>query len=207
MRFASDQRDEWLDSAFDRKYGTDTGGIIDDMSQLGVDSVHGQNAFGYEGIQLPVFRRILADLHVTPNDYVFIDFGSGKGRAVMMAAEQHFAAVHGVEFSPVLHEIARRNCAQFRRRNPGSSPISLYCQDAAEFQIPDGNLVCFFYNPFNEQVMRKVLDNIAVALEKSPRELLIAYRNPSCAGLLDAYPFLSPTASNSTYRVYRARRG
>ena len=205
VQMAAQARARWLDDAFDRKYGTRTGGIIDDMDALRVHAPNREAAFGYQPIQMDVFARIWSDLKVHPPDFTFVDFGSGKGRAVMMAAERGFAAVHGVEFSPVLHELAVSNCAQFRRKNPAASPIHLACADAAASAIPDGDLVCFFYNPFGETVMRQVLDNLAAACARSPRRLAVAYRNPSCAALLDGYPFLEREVGNATYNIYRAR--
>lgn len=204
LEHADDLRCDWIDAGFDRKYGTDTSGIIDDMSELGVHTRHREHASGYQGIQIPVFRRIMADLGIEPREFVFVDFGSGKGRAVMMAAERQFAAAHGVEFSPVLHQLAQHNVSLFRRQNTGASPITLHCLDAADFDIPAGDLVCFFYNPFDANVMAKVLDKLAAAYVKGPRRMLIAYRNPVCADAFDVHPYLKPIHTNPTYRIYAA---
>ena len=43
-------------------------------------------AIPYEPIQAFMFRRILAEVRVDPRDYAFVDLGSGKGRAVLLAA-------------------------------------------------------------------------------------------------------------------------
>ncbi len=202
LRFVKEVRHAWSEGDFDRKYGTDTGGVVDDMEQLGVSKEHAAHAFGYEAIQLDVFARIMADLQLSPADYTFVDFGSGKGRAVMMAAESGFASVLGVEHSPVLHRAAMENCEKLRRKNPTASPISLSCQDAAELEIPDGDLVCFFYNPFDGTILRRVLDKLAAAYQNRPRKLVVVYRNPSCPDVFDSFPFLRLIRSNSSYRVY-----
>jgi SAM-dependent methyltransferase len=206
LDYANDRRLDWIDAGFDRRYGTDTGGIIDDMGALRVDSENRVYARGYQGIQVPVFRRILGDLcsnlDVDPPRFTFVDFGSGKGRALMMAAERNFAAVHGVELSPELHKIAEQNVALFRLRNPAASPISLRCQDATELPVPAGPLVCFFYNPFDGPVMTRVLTNLAAAHRSEPRRLVVAYRNPESAGVFEAQAFLRLARANSAYRLY-----
>lgn len=204
VEYADDTYRDWVDAGFDRKYGTDTSGIIDDMNELGVHTRNREHACGYQGIQIPIFRRIMADLGVDPRGLVFVDFGSGKGRAVMLAAARQFAAVHGVEFSPVLHMAALRNAELFQRQYSGASPIMLHCLDAADFNIPAGDLVCFFYNPFDGNVMAKVLDNLAAAYARAPRRIVIAYRNPVCADVFDAHPSFKLASTNPTYRIYAA---
>ena len=198
-------RRRWVDSSFDRQYGTDTQGITDDMSELGVFTEHRHNAFGYEGIQIPVFRNMLRELNLDPAEYAFVDFGSGKGRALMMAAEHGFARAYGVEFSPVLHEIAQKNAAIFRQRNPRACPIELRLQDASEFSLPDENLVCFFYNPFDDKVMQQVIANIAESYARHPRKLAVAYRNPVCAERFDNLGFLQLVSATRAYRLYKSR--
>ena len=198
-------RRRWIDAGFDRQHGTDTQGIIDDMTELGVFTAHRPNAQGYEGIQIPVFRKMLRELNLDPAEYAFVDFGSGKGRALMMAAEHGFARAYGVEFSPVLHDIAQKNAALFAQRNPRACPIELHCQDAAEFSIPDENLVCFFYNPFDDKVMQRVITNIANAYARRPRKLAVAYRNPVCAEQFDNLGFLQLVSATRGYRLYKSR--
>jgi predicted RNA methylase len=39
----------------------------------------------------------------------FVDIGSGKGRALIIAAEYAFKRIIGVEYSPSLATICRRN--------------------------------------------------------------------------------------------------
>jgi SAM-dependent methyltransferase len=206
LEYANDRRLDWIDASFDRRYGTDTGGIIDDMGELRVETDNRAHARGYQGIQVPVFRRIFGDMtrnvDVDPREFTFVDFGSGKGRAVMMAAERGFAAVHGVELSPKLHEVAEKNVALFRARNAAASPITLRCEDATALAIPSGPLVCFFYNPFDGHVMTRVLDNIVAAYRRAPRRLVIAYRNPESASVFDAHPFLRLASASSVYRLY-----
>ena len=59
LRFAKDVRQAWREADFDRRYGTDTGGVVDDMERLGVSKERAAHAFGYEAIQLDVFARIM----------------------------------------------------------------------------------------------------------------------------------------------------
>lgn len=192
----------WADARLDRRYGISTAGIDDDLAGLGADGEHRQHGYGHEPIQLSVFRDIRRSLPIDPARFTFVDFGSGKGRALILAAEMRFREVIGIEFAPTLHNVAQNNVAVFRARNPRASRITLLCQDAATYDLPHGDLVCFFYNPFDAVVMRKVLAKIEQALASEPRRIVVVYRNPSCQDLLDATPFLRLQSGRPEFRVY-----
>jgi hypothetical protein len=70
----------------------------------------------------------------------------------------------------------------------GVSNASVIHADATEFSFPDGELVVYLFNPFTEEVMRKVVTN----LQNSPaKKLYVIYTNPVCAGVFDSSGFLS----------------
>ena len=56
-----------------------------------------------------MFRQIMRHVSLSAGEDVFVDYGSGKGRVVIMAAESPFRKVIGVEFSAQLHAIAKEN--------------------------------------------------------------------------------------------------
>src|SRR5689334_20151383 len=98
-------------------------------------------------------RGVLDGLQVDYAQFPFIDYGSGKGRVLIVAAGFPFKEVIGVEFSRELHETALKNIARIRRDMIRCGEVtSLHC-DAASFQPPGSNLVCYFYNPFGPPVM------------------------------------------------------
>src|SRR5262249_10777707 len=72
-------------SEFDRKYGVDTDGEVGGwtyLSDLEIPSpnwIYGRN---YAGIEPERFFPIIESLPIRFEDYTFIDFGSGKGRAL-----------------------------------------------------------------------------------------------------------------------------
>lgn len=192
----------WQDGAIDRKYGTDTGGILE-KEALAAHGEHSGASTGYEAIQVPLFRRIMRDVPARPSEHVFVDFGSGKGRALLMAAEYGFKRVIGIELSPLLHQVAAANAARVKGRTE-LSPIELHCGDAAQYDVPEEDVVCFFYNPFGRVVMRKVVANLEASYLRRPRRLLVAYRNPVCADLFDSSRVLRLSFANRHYRIYEA---
>lgn len=95
------------------------------------------------------------NLPIDPREYAFVDFGSGKGRVLIAAAQRPFLKVVGVEYSKELHEAALRNIRSAKRLRCRN--ITCLCMDAAEFSIPDAPCVLFFYNPFGNATMDRVL--------------------------------------------------
>jgi len=194
----------WREKSFDRRFGISTFGIDVDVAALGATGEHVAQSAGYEPIQLPVFKAIMRAVRIDPRQYLFIDFGSGKGRALVLAARYGFKRVIGVEFAPSLHEIAARNVEIYRSRNKRSPPVDLHCADAAHFAIPDGDAMLFFYNPFGFEVLSKICRNIEAAFRSRPRTLIIAYRNPVHANVFDSADFLTRQALNDAFAIYRS---
>jgi SAM-dependent methyltransferase len=199
----SGRLNDWRDAALDRAYGIETCDLVPAPRGDGEHPAHG---YHYEPIQLAVFRRIMAALAIDPKRYTFVDYGSGKGRALLLAAEYGFRRIIGVEYASALHEVARRNVARFRAANPAGAAIELHCADAASFELPHDDSVCFLYNPFDDVVMRKVLSNIERSLQLRPRRVLIVYRNPKHASLLSECRFLRCLARNATFEIHEARQ-
>ena len=193
---------EQTDRDFDGRHGVETGGFIP-LDRLGV-SPDGQNlGTAYSGTPPDLFRAALAALPIDYRSFTFVDFGSGKGRAVLMAAGYPFKRVVGVEFSPVLHRIAERNLATYRgERRCG---VRLECADATTFPLPDGPLVCYFANPFQRDAMALAVDNVRASVERRPRPVYVVYFTPVLEDVLAAAPFLEKAGAGDLFSVYRTR--
>ena len=75
------------------------------------DSPNRQFAVRYQPSSVEEFGRLMGKLDVDHREFVFVDYGSGKGRVLMLAADYPFKRIVGVEFSPPLDRIARENIA------------------------------------------------------------------------------------------------
>ena len=54
----------------------------------------------YQPTEPALFHEMLAALNITFEDFTFIDLGSGKGRALLMASDYPFLRIVGVELLP-----------------------------------------------------------------------------------------------------------
>jgi predicted RNA methylase len=125
----------------------------------------------------------LASLAIEHGRFTFVDLGSGKGRALLMAALLPFRRIIGVEFAPALHRQSLENVRRFVHEEQRCRDIEPLCMDAATFEFPEEPLVIFMYNPFGPEVMREVVGRVLDSLRRAPRELYVLYANPFHADL------------------------
>jgi hypothetical protein len=77
-------------SDFDLKYGVEIAGDIGGrtyLSDLNIPSPNRIYGKDYSGVAPERFLAILSSLNLRFEDFTFIDFGSGKGRALLLASE------------------------------------------------------------------------------------------------------------------------
>lgn len=189
----------------ERALGIATMGRVEAVEAAGAGTrpQHLDNAVFYAPLQFPKFDRLMrAARPFDPARYTFIDYGAGKGRALALAAGMGFRRIVGVELFESLCRQARENIDALARRDPGAAGIELLCMDAAAYQPPPGPLFCYFYNPFDDVVMRKVLARLEAACRAEPRPIIIAYSNPQHAAVFDSAPFLTARYRSDVMCVY-----
>jgi len=206
-QYVTARRRNAVQSKFDREFNVDTAGLIS-LAHLDVDSpnwIHGQN---YGPTSPATFEAVMNALSIDVSKFTFIDFGSGKGAALLYALAFPFQKIIGVEFSLQLHRCAESNIARYPLAN-GRAIRSIHC-DAAKFEIPREPLVTYFHNPFSGVIMDAVLTNIRSSLQNSPRAAYVCtVRIEDDLSNLAAGDFLSPlkeglTPEKLTYRIYAA---
>lgn len=197
--------EQWLaDWAFDYWNGVDTRGTIDQEDLEFGDSASAVYSSRYVAVGPRLFHQMVGALRIPHKEFTFVDIGSGKGRALLMASAWPFRRILGVELSPKLHSVAVRNIQRFKRRGVSCRNIrSLWC-DAARYPIPRTKLVLYLYNPFKEAVMRRLLDNIRASWERHPRDIYVLYRTPACNDLFLLSGFLNLIQTNAHFAIYHA---
>lgn len=158
--------------SFDRRHGTDTSTFAD-LKTLGIASENRPHGERYQPSPVYSLRRLLRRLDIRYADFSFIDFGSGKGRTLLIAGELPFKQVIGVEFGAELHVQAERNIACYGARAAGR--VTAVHADATQFALPPDDLVLYFFNPFNQSVLAQVLANVNASLQTKPRKVILVY--------------------------------
>ena len=137
--------------------------------------------------------------------FTFIDLGSGKGRALLMAAMYPFARIVGVEVQPGLDAIARRNIAGFAEPGQQCHSVELVCGDAREYDFPPANTVLYLFNPFPDYVLREVLTRLVASARRVPRSILVLYNAPFEKQEFERIAELEQIHETSQYQLYRVR--
>lgn len=148
----------------------------------------------YEPIQYRCLDIMFKHLSPDYENEVFIDYGSGKGRAVIVAATNPFRKVIGVEFSPELCEIARKNVER-ARKHLKCQEVEIVAMDATKYEVPQDVTLVFLYNPFTGEPLNMTGERIRASLQAAPRRLRIVYAHlESQPNVLDTWPWLRKTA-------------
>ncbi len=142
---------------------------------------------------------------VNVETFTFIDLGSGKGRALLLAAMYPFAHIVGVEVQPALDAIARRNIECFDEPGQQCRSIESVCCDAREYEFPLTDIVLYLFNPFPDYVLREVLTNLVGSARCAPRQIFVLYNAPFDKHEFERIPELMQTYGTSQYSLYRVR--
>lgn len=169
---------------FDRTRNVHTLGYVS-LQSAGVSVEETRDSELYCPARPANIRRALLETGIqNVSNYTFVDFGSGKGRALFVAAELPFEEVIGAELSSVLHEQALANIHRFRRWGRGCTRVASVQVNARDFLFPDKKLVLYFFNPFGVDTMQYVLNNLQSSLERDPRHVVIVLLWPRCGDLV-----------------------
>lgn len=120
------------------------------------------------------FNRIMDGLRIQPGKEVLLDYGSGLGRVVVMAARYPFRKVIGIELSSEMTQLAEQNVSRALPKL-ACKDIELLAHDAAEYDVPNDVTVVFFWNPFGSATLKKVLDKVNASVNFAPRAVHVLY--------------------------------
>lgn len=172
----------WMDRSIDRRFGTDTSGQVE-LDSLSIDSPNTVHGVYYEPTPTMLLRRMLGNVRVDRSRFHLVDLGSGKGRVLLVGATSGFREVTGVEFARELHDVAVKNASRLRALEPKAAAIHCICGDAADFEFPAGDLLLFAYNPFEEPIMKAVMQRLERSLDHEPRRVAMIYYNDRPAAM------------------------
>ena len=190
----------------DWRLGVTTTGLIE-SEQLGLPNGEGAEYFATD---YRILKHIMKNLDVEPGKDVFLDYGSGKGRSLVLAAMHPFRRVVGVEFSPQLNAIAEQNIEHTRKKLRCQSIETITC-DAALYKLANDVTVIYMYNPFIGETLHRVIERIHESLLAAPRKITLIYTNPRFfAPIAEKLPWITPCGpsvdfGNLTCTVYNCQ--
>ncbi|GGD96868.1 hypothetical protein GCM10011515_15820 [Tsuneonella deserti] len=172
-----------MDREYDETHGVDTGGT-QLLFDLTIDSPNAALGGSHIATVPRQFHSAMEGLDIDVADATFVDLGSGKGRALMMAAEYPFPKIVGVEFAAELDAICRTNLERL-----GNRRISCELGDAAQFRFPGTDLVVFMNNPFDPVLVERIAARLVDSARAQPRTIRVIYINPRAPELFGREPW------------------
>ncbi len=159
---------------FDLKYNVETRNIVSLDRLSDVSSSDKLDSIWYQPTPYYILRQSLASIRSELKDGTFLDYGCGKGRVLIAAAEFGVKHRYGVDFSKDLCDLCCENLMRAKRdRN-----CTVTCQNAADFVVPPEVNVIFFFNPFMKSTIVSVAEQIEASLKIEPRDITILYHTP-----------------------------
>src|SRR6185437_416560 len=108
----------------------------------------------YVATTASLIYEILNSLVLQPDTFAFVDMGSGKGRALLVASEFAFAKIVGIELSSHLHRIAQENIKRFTPASQQCAAFQLHCMNVVDYIFGKEPLVLFLFDPFDRETLR-----------------------------------------------------
>ena len=128
----------------------------------------------YEPTPYSVLER-LAGSGFFGKDDVVLDYGCGKGRVGFFLAYRAKTKTIGIEYDERIYRDALENRkAVLSRVKP-----DFVLARAEEYEVPAEVNRCYFFNPFSEEILRKVMARILESWYVSPREMFLFFYYPS----------------------------
>jgi len=169
------------DVLFDFKHGVDTFRPVSNKTLFAPEQQSEHNRY------VPTTFALMDSILTHMSQWVdfsqcdFLDYGSGKGKAIIAAAKQPFNCLTGVEYSGRLHNIATSNLSKLALNDK----TQLINCDAANYRPTPNQRVIYFFNPFTGQALERCLQNIQDSTAQQPR--YIACANPTEAHVYEQY--------------------
>ncbi len=130
----------------------------------------------YEPLYYTCIHDAFRALSIDAAKDVFLDYGSGKGRVLVVAGMYPFRRIIGVELAAELNAIAQENIWR-SQRHLRCKDIVTVTADATTYVVPPDVTIVFLFNPFVGEALNEVQRQLRASLENVPRKLTIIYMN------------------------------
>lgn len=172
---------------YEKQLGINTHSIVN-LNKLTLAGENSEQNHHYQGASYYILFSIFEKLPIETKNLPLIDYGCGKGRALFVAEQCGFTNLIGVDIAKELINDANANKAVYVRKN-SQSKIDFLFEDATKYLIPDNAQVFYFFNPFGEEVLQKVIDNIKESVKQHPRKVYCIYLNPKFKAVFEENGF------------------
>ena len=131
----------------------------------------GEN-FPYEPTPYSVLVRLAESGYLTKKNKL-VDYGCGKGRVSIFLASRIRCRVIGIDYNADLIRTAEENLIRSREKG-----ITFVHMAAEQYELTDEDSF-FFFNPFSEVILKRVVDQILWSWYENPRKMQLFFYYPT----------------------------
>lgn len=172
---------------YEKQLGINTHSIVN-LDKLTLAGEESEQNHHYQGASYYILFSVFKKLPSETKPFPIIDYGCGKGRALFVAEQCGFTKLIGVDIAKELIDNANENKKAYQLKNIHSE-ISFLFEDATKYAIPNDAQVFYFFNPFGEEIMQKVISNIKASIKLNPRKIYCIYLNPKYKAVFEKNGF------------------
>lgn len=172
---------------YEKQLGINTHSIVN-LDKLTLAGEESEQNHHYQGASYYILFSIFNKLPIETKQFPFIDYGCGKGRALFVAEQCGFTKLIGVDIAKELIDNGNENKKAYLLKNK-ESQITFLFEDATKYAIPIDAQVFYFFNPFGEDILEKVILNIKNSIKNNPRKIYCIYLNPKYKAVFDKNGF------------------
>jgi SAM-dependent methyltransferase len=156
----------------------------------------------YQATEPDLFHQIMGGLNIDFRQFVFIDLGSGKGRALLMASDYAFLRIVGVEVLPELQATAQENIGKYKSERQKCFRVDSVQGDARDYEFPLEPLLVYLFNPFPQPALETVLARLETSVHRVPRPVYLLYHNPLLEDVLTRSSLFRKVGATHQYAIY-----
>lgn len=138
------------------------------------DSNADQFRYPYEPTPYVVLER-LANSGWIGKKSILLDYGCGKGRVDYYLSYQLKCHTIGIEYDKRIYDVAMANMRKFVSKDR----CTFVQIGAEEYTVPTNVGCCYFFNPFSNVILQKVLSNVYQSFYEAPRNIVLFFYYPS----------------------------
>ena len=155
---------ELTESQWERKLNIRTGAANSHVAD-------GEN-YPYEPTPYSVLLRLAGSGYLTEKNKL-IDYGCGKGRASIFLSRLIRCRIIGIDYNGELVKAAEENLLRGKGRG-----VTFLQMRAEQYELTDEDSF-FFFNPFSEVVLKRVIDQILWSWYENPRHMQLFFYYPT----------------------------
>ena len=170
------------------------------------DRLLGEFHSAYQPTEPALFREMMesmSSLGIEFDDFTFIDVGSGKGRALLMAADYPFRRVLGIELLADLHRVAQENIRAYKGESQRCFDVVAVAADARVFTFPAAPTILYLFNPLPEAALIEMMSNLEHSLLENPRTVYVLYHNPLLEHVLASQSRFQKVGGSHQFSIFR----